>query len=271
MDKIGKNERLIYITNMLTQNPMKVFNLSFFCDRLNCAKSTLSEDIDLISKAFKESGVGYLETISGAAGGVYYVPVMSKEEEVEFLEHLKKELSNPDRIVSGGFVYINDIVFNPEITKKAAKIFLRLFLEHEVDYIATVEAKGIALASFVAQYFNKPLVVARNGSKFTEGSTVNISYISGTTGKIETMTMAKKAIKKGSKVLFIDDFMRGGGTVRGMRDLMSEFESVLIGVGVLIATRDKKSIDIDFKSLLLLDVLDLENKKIEFSINNEIL
>lgn len=270
-EKAGKAERLIYITNILTQNPMKIFSLSFFCERLNCAKSTLSEDIDLISKVFVETGQGRLETISGAAGGVYYIPVMKKEDEIEFLNFLKNELQNPERIVSGGFVYINDIVFNPEIIKKAARIFLRLFLEKEVDYVATVEAKGIALASYVAQYFNKPLVVARSGSKFTEGSTVNISYISGTTGKIETMTMAKKAIKRGSKVLFIDDFMRGGGTVRGMRDLLGEFESTLVGVGVLIATKDKKNIDIDYKSLLILDTLDAENKKIEFSINKQVI
>jgi purine operon repressor len=231
----------------------------------------LSEDIDLISQIFEQTGQGKLETVSGAAGGVYYIPVMKKEDEIEFLNFLKNELQNPERIVSGGFVYINDVVFNPEVIKKAARIFVRLFLEKEIDYIATVEAKGIALASYVAQYFNKPLVVARNSSKFTEGSTVNISYISGTTGKIETMTMAKKAIKKGAKVLFIDDFMRGGGTVRGMKDLLSEFESSLVGVGVLIATKDKKSVDVDYKSLLVLEELNAENKKITFSINPQVI
>jgi purine operon repressor len=231
----------------------------------------LSEDIDLISQIFEQTGQGRLETVSGAAGGVYYIPVMKKEDEIEFLNFLKNELQNPERIVSGGFVYINDVVFNPEVIKKAARIFVRLFLEKEIDYIATVEAKGIALASYVAQYFNKPLVVARNSSKFTEGSTVNISYISGTTGKIETMTMAKKAIKKGAKVLFIDDFMRGGGTVRGMKDLLSEFESSLVGVGVLIATKDKKSVDVDYKSLLILEELNAENKKITFSINPQVI
>lgn len=231
----------------------------------------MSEDIDLISQIFEQTGQGKLETVSGAAGGVYYIPVMKKEDEIEFLNFLKNELQNPERIVSGGFVYINDVVFNPEVIKKAARIFVRLFLEKEIDYIATVEAKGIALASYVAQYFNKPLVVARNSSKFTEGSTVNISYISGTTGKIETMTMAKKAIKKGAKVLFIDDFMRGGGTVRGMKDLLSEFESSLVGVGVLIATKDKKSVNVDYKSLLVLEELNAENKKITFSINPQVI
>lgn len=271
MQKIGKSERLIFITSTLVQNPMKLFSLTFFCEKLSCAKSTLSEDIDLISQIFEQTGQGRLETVSGAAGGVYYIPVMKKEDEIEFLNFLKNELQNPERIVSGGFVYINDIVFNPEVIKKAARIFVRLFLEKEIDCIATVEAKGIALASYVAQYFNKPLVVARNSSKFTEGSTVNISYISGTTGKIETMTMAKKAIKKGAKVLFIDDFMRGGGTVRGMKDLLSEFESSLVGVGVLIATKDKKSVDVDYKSLLILEELNAENKKITFSINSQVI
>ncbi|WP_232841768.1 helix-turn-helix domain-containing protein [Caldicellulosiruptor acetigenus] len=56
MQKIGKSERLIYITSTLVQNPMKLFSLTFFCEKLSCAKSTLSEDIDLISQIFEQTG-----------------------------------------------------------------------------------------------------------------------------------------------------------------------------------------------------------------------
>ncbi|MEZ0536580.1 pur operon repressor [Caldicellulosiruptoraceae bacterium PP1] len=272
MDKIGKSERIAFLSSILTQNPFKIYNFNFFCDRLGCAKSTLSEDIDFLSKVFLDLNLGKIVTISGAAGGVYFVPDISSNEVKAFLNELCNMLSNPERIVPGGFIYINDIVYNPEILKKAAKVFLKLFADFEIDYIATVEAKGIALASSVSSIMNKPLVVARSGSKLTEGSTVNIYYVSGTTGKIETMTIAKRAVKKASKVLFIDDFMRGGGTVKGMKDLMNEFESELIGVGVLISTGKTKEKNIDnCKPLLLLDQFDVENKILSFKVNNEIL
>jgi purine operon repressor len=37
-------------------------------------------------------------------------------------------------------------------------------------------------------------------------------------------------------VLFIDDFLRGGGTARGVYDLMREFQAQVVGIGVLIET-----------------------------------
>jgi purine operon repressor len=37
-------------------------------------------------------------------------------------------------------------------------------------------------------------------------------------------------------VLFIDDFLRGGGTARGVFDLMRECRAVLAGIGVLVDT-----------------------------------
>lgn len=49
----------------------------------------------------------------------------------------------------GGFVYINDIVFNLEVIKKAVRIFVRLFLEKEIDYIVIVEIKGIVFVLYV--------------------------------------------------------------------------------------------------------------------------
>jgi purine operon repressor len=32
------------------------------------------------------------------------------------------------------------------------------------------------------------------------------------------MSLARRALKEGSRVLIIDDFMKAGGTVQGMRD-----------------------------------------------------
>lgn len=92
-------------------------------------------------------------------------------------------------------------------------------------------------------------------------------YILGIIGKIEIMIMVKKVIKKGVKVLFIDDFMCGGGIVWGMKDFFFEFELSLVGVGVFIVIKDKKFVDVDYKSFLIFEEFNVENKKIIFFIN----
>ena len=102
-----------------------------------------------------------------------------------------------------------------------------------------METKGIPVAMMTAKMLNVPLVIARRDSKAYEGSAVKINYISGETGdRIETMALARRAVTPGQKALIIDDFMKGGGTLRGMHDLMREFDVEVVGTGVVIATAE---------------------------------
>lgn len=46
--------------------------------------------------------------------------------------------------------------------------------------------------------------------------------------------MSKRAIAPGAKVLIIDDFMRGGGSIVGISEMIGEFSGTVVGVGVAI-------------------------------------
>ena len=66
---------------------------------------------------------------------------------------------------------------------------------------------------------------------------LKINYIAGGgSERIETMALARRAVAPGQRALIIDDFMKGGGTLQGMVDLMKEFLAEVVGVGVMIAT-----------------------------------
>jgi purine operon repressor len=71
------------------------------------------------------------------------------------------------------------------------------------------------------------------------------------------MSLSKKSIKKGSKCIFIDDFMKAGGTALGIINLLDEFESKLIGSGVLIdnINTEKKLVQ-DYVSIIKFNGLD---------------
>ena len=70
MDKIKRNERLGALTRILTDTPNRIHTLGEFCELFGAAKSTISEDIDLISASFERFDLGRVETVAGAAGGV---------------------------------------------------------------------------------------------------------------------------------------------------------------------------------------------------------
>ena len=72
--KIRRSERLIDMTQYLLDHPHTLVSLTYFADRYQSAKSSISEDLAIVKKTFKERGTGILETIPGAAGGVRFIP-----------------------------------------------------------------------------------------------------------------------------------------------------------------------------------------------------
>ena len=222
------------ITKILTENPNEVIGLNKFSDLLNAAKSTISEDIVIVREILEKLEMGKVETIAGAAGGIKYIPGIENESRKKFAEDLCEMLKDESRIVPGNFIYMTDLMYNPQIISKAGVILSSVFCNNDVDYVVTVETKGIPLAYEVARNLGIPLVIIRRDNKVTEGSTVTINYVSGTSGRIQQMSLSKKSMKTKSKCIFIDDFLRGGGTAQGIKDLLKEFESELIGIGVLV-------------------------------------
>lgn len=252
--KFKRTERIGAIVKILSDNPNKIYTLSYFTEKFNAAKSTISEDLLVVKNVFEKLELGKVITISGAAGGVKYIPKTSKSENKEFLMDLCKKISDPSRLLSGGFLYLIDLIYDPSIASKIGKIFASNIDYSEADYVVTMETKGIPMALMTAKAMNLPLVIIRKDIKVSEGPTLSMTYVSGKS-KVESMSLPRKALKPGSKVILIDDFMRGGGTIKGMMNLMSEFGAEVIGSGVFISTTtpEDKMVQ-DYISLIQLDV-----------------
>lgn len=252
--KFKRTERIGAIVKILSDNPNKIYTLSYFTEKFNAAKSTISEDLLVVKNVFEKLELGKVITISGAAGGVKYIPKTSKSENEEFLMDLCKKISDPSRLLSGGFLYLIDLIYDPSIASKIGKIFASNIDYSEADYVVTMETKGIPMALMTAKAMNLPLVIIRKDIKVSEGPTLSMTYVSGKS-KVESMSLPRKALKPGSKVILIDDFMRGGGTIKGMMNLMSEFGAEVIGSGVFISTTtpEDKMVQ-DYISLIQLDV-----------------
>ncbi len=264
LDKSRRMERLVILAKQLTGKPSHLFSLGEFADAFGCAKSTLSEDMSMIRDALEAQGVGTLETIAGAAGGVRYLPCRKEASIHASLSGMAELCSRPDRIIPGGFLYMSDVLFSPERMVEAGEFFFQRFAPTAPDYILTIETKGIPLALMTARAFNIPLVIARQGNKVTEGSTVSINYLTGSAKRIQTMSVSRRALPAGARVLVIDDFMKAGGTAKGLVDLASEVGATVVGTGVLIATEhpEKKLVE-DYTALLVLYKIDEQLKQID--------
>ena len=263
MDKIRRAERVAAMTRILADRPCQLFALSDFSDMFGAAKSTVSEDLLTIKQSLAKFSLGTLETVAGAAGGVRFIPYRQGAQANIVLSQVAQRLAVANRIIAGGFLYMSDVLFDAQLVGQLGEIFLTRFAALEPDCIMTVETKGIPLAMMVARAFNKPLVIVRRGSKVTEGSAVSINYVTGSSKRIQTMSLPKRSITPGSKVLIIDDFMKAGGTAKGLMDLSHEVGGVVVGTGVLIATAEPqpKLVD-DYMSLLILHKVDEQTKDV---------
>ena len=108
--KFKRTERIGAIVKILSDNPNKIYTLRYFTETFNAAKSTISEDLLVVKNVFEKLQLGKVITISGAAGGVKYIPKTSIQENQNFLMELCEKISSPDRILSGGFLYLIDLI-----------------------------------------------------------------------------------------------------------------------------------------------------------------
>ena len=104
MDKIRRNERMSVMMKILTGAPNHIFTLSYFCDMFGAAKSTMSEDMDILREVVSQFGLGELETLTGAAGGVRYRTKVKRPAARQFISELSQQLSGPGRVLPGGFL-----------------------------------------------------------------------------------------------------------------------------------------------------------------------
>lgn len=269
MKKLKRSARIVDMTRTLLENPHRLISLTQFSEEYGSAKSSISEDLGIIKEVFENEGAGELRTLAGAAGGVMYLPSIADNEAKSFMQAMLETLSDSSRILPGGYLYMSDILGDPKKLGVLGKIFASAFADQKIDYILTVETKGIPLAYAVANQLQAPVIIVRRDSKVTEGSVVTINYVSGSTKRIQTMSLGRRAMPPHSRVLIIDDFMKAGGTIRGMYDLLHEFQAEVVGAGVLVEDTDTNERLVDtYVSLARLTAVDPRERKIELTLGN---
>lgn len=265
-----RSDRLVSLTNYFLENPKKHTSLPFFSEKYNAAKSSISEDLAIIDRVMQEEGFGYLQTLPGAAGGVRYIPNFSKTNGEQFVQDLCHKLEDPVRILPGGYLYMSDILGDPKMVNQIGRVLASAFSDLQIDVVVTVATKGIPLAYSVASVLNVPVVIVRRDPKVTEGTSVSINYVSGSSRKIQTMVLPKRSLQENANVCIIDDFMKAGGTINGMTSLLGEFDANVKAIGVLAEADDEEDERVveDYTSLVKITNVDMKQNNIEVKSGN---
>ena len=259
-----RSMRIVEITRTLLNNPNKIIPLGEFSEKFDSAKSSISEDIAIIKETFESNNSGLVETIAGVNGGVRYITDINNEEVKRDINEIIDQLNDSDRILPGGYFYLSDIIANPIYLKKIGRIIASRHKFDEVDYVFTIATKGVTIAQAIAYELGVPIVIARKETKITEGSTVSVKYRSQSSPNlVKNMEVGRNSIKTHSKVLIVDDFFRGGGTINGLASLVEIFESEIVESYVFCEYKDKDLIQkVGSKSVVQILSMDIDKREL---------
>jgi len=231
-------QRLVWLTGHLTTHPDQQLSLTELSRKFGVAKSTLSDDLLMVKTAMDETRLGTVDTQVGSQGGVVFSPQLDGEAVEKTLEFWLHALSEPDRRTPEGFLYMTDLLFDPKRIDPMGQLLAENFRHMAVDGVATVETKGIPLAMATAERLGVGVMLLRRDSRLSDGSALSLNYLSGSSHRIQSMSLSRRMPARGARLIFVDDFMKAGGTARAAQDLLTEFDARVIGVGVLISTRE---------------------------------
>ncbi|ORI96936.1 pur operon repressor [Leuconostoc pseudomesenteroides] len=251
--KTRRSDRLVDMARYMLERPRKLISLSYFSKRYESAKSSISEDLSILKRTFQERGTGLLETVPGAAGGARFIPYMTESEAAEFIDDICRLVNDETRVLPGGYVYLSDLLGRPDILRQAGRLIATQYIRDDIDAVMTAATKGVPLAQAVADQLNVPFVIVRDDAKVTEGPTVSVNYLTGSSKRVEKMELPRRSLRTGSRVLVVDDFMKAGGTIQGMHTLVGEFDGTVVGTAVFAEGRSTTRLLDHFTSLLHVD------------------
>lgn len=166
---------------------------------------------------------------------------------------LKEKIVNQDGFYD--MTQVNsDIMLQKVIGKVAFKEFSYI---GNINKILTVATNGIPIAVQVANEFNARLIIAKKSLDWP-GDYV-CQRLNKTPSLIEYLYIPKKSIKKGEKVLIVDDLIRTGATVSCLNSLIEKAKARTAGVFAIVAVKGtierlKNEVGFDCKVRSIIDL-----------------
>jgi len=124
------------------------------------------------------------------------------------------------------FYDIGGFLANPEVFQKIVDIFASRYADIGIDSVAGLDARGFILGPPIALALKKPFFMMRKEGKMP--NTVKSSAYDTEYGKRTGLTVQKNRIKKGDRVLIIDDLVATGGTLSSAIQLVKMLEGTVV-------------------------------------------
>jgi len=142
---------------------------------------------------------------------------------------LKTKIRNIPDFPKKGIIFrdISPLLEDKKALKAAVGEIVKKIKEVKVDKVVGIDARGFILAGILAYQLKAGMVMVRKKGKLpflTESIDYDLEY-----GK-ETLEIHKDSIKRGEKILLVDDVLATGGTMLATAKLVEKLGGEIIGI-----------------------------------------
>jgi adenine/guanine phosphoribosyltransferase-like PRPP-binding protein len=143
---------------------------------------------------------------------------------------LRKMITDSVKITSEGSYDLSSVVSNIGLLRQIAKVVYSEFGLVPVDRVLTMEVDGVPLAAEVAGEFNVNLAVARTERELGVDEFVEQKAVYSPSS-VKYLYLPKSSIRKGDRILLVDDMVRSGTTIEALTRLAQDkAKAKIVGV-----------------------------------------
>lgn len=157
--------------------------------------------------------------------------------QTQIANEVKDKIRNIQDFPKPGILFrdITTALKDPESLKKMVDFLCETYKEEKIDYVVGLESRGFIFGVPVAYKLNAGFIPIRKSNKLP-AKTIKESYSLeyGT----DTLEIHEDALKKGDRVLIVDDLLATGGTAAAACNLVTKTGADIVGCTFIIELND---------------------------------
>lgn len=158
---------------------------------------------------------------------------------------------------------------DPALMLAIGKEFADRFAAEGVTKILTIESSGIAPAVMAALTMNVPLIFARKQKSLTLKDDIYVQTVYSFTKQMSNeITVSRKFLSPGDRVLIIDDFLAHGEAAFGLAKIAESAGASVAGIGIVIEKSFQQGADkltgAGYRVESLCRIASLANNQVQF-------
>jgi xanthine phosphoribosyltransferase len=154
------------------------------------------------------------------------------------MDILKQRILIDGRDLGDGILKVDGFLnhqVDPVLLHQCGQELARRFDHLHVTKVLTAEISGIGPALMTGLALQVPVVYARKSKPITMPDMVYLTTApSHTKGLDVNLMLSPEYIRKGDRVLVIDDFLASGQTIKGLVRLAQAAGAIIVGIGAII-------------------------------------